>query len=359
MSILDTIAKKEAAIESLPILHGQKIEKQFEFSKHRITMKTKVPPLEPVVKIGGSVFAVKGDLSFIAGPPKSGKTNVCAAMLASCFMDRLDDSGDLLNIDSEPAKEKPVIYIDTEQPKPYTQAMIKKILDLTGKEREPENLYVINMREFTPSDRRSFLEQIFRDFENEHLYFIDGITDFIASVNDETESSEFINFLMRKSSEKQIPIICVMHENIGSGKLRGHLGSEAERKCGGSIGIRKDREKQVHWIEAKLLRGTNDFDNVYFQWHPERKRFTLADEGVNTIMKNEKKKTAEEVKKEKTDRLFRDVYGGQKQLDKKAIIGRVVGIESCSTKTAERRLSDGIGMGIIKYDPENESYSLL
>lgn len=316
-------------------------------------MKTKVPPLEPVVKIGGSVFAVKGDLSFIAGPPKSGKTNVCAAMLASCFTDRLDDSGDLLSIESEPAKEKPVIYIDTEQPKPYTQAMIRKILDLTGKEKEPENLYVINMREFTAQDRRVFLDQIFRDFENEHLYFIDGITDFIASVNDETESSEFINFLMRKSSEKQIPIICVMHENIGSGKLRGHLGSEAERKCGGSIGIRKDREKQVHWIEAKLLRGTNDFDNVYFQWHPERKRFTLADDAVNTIMRNEKKKTAEEVKKEKTERLFRECFGTSTQVEKKVLINRIIAIEGKTEKTAGRRIGDGVDMGILALNSNN------
>lgn len=330
---------------------------EFDIEKYRITLKTKIPPLEPVVKIAGSVFAVKGDLSFISGPPKSGKTNVCAAMLASCFFSSVDTTGDLLSIESEPARDKPVIYIDTEQPKPYTQGMIRKITDLTGKE-EPKNLWVVNMREMTVQERRHRLGQIFDTFSNEHLYFIDGITDFIASVNDETESAEFINYLMRKSSEKQIPIICVMHENLGTGKLRGHLGSEAERKCGGSIGIRKNKEKQVHYIEAKLLRGTSDFDPVYFQWHPERKRFTLAEEGVVTIMQNENKKTREEQKLETIERMFRGVYGGQKQLEKKQIVDRITATHSCSEKTAQRRLADAISMEIISYNPETELYMI-
>jgi len=347
MSILDTIPNPEQAAISLPILQGQKVEKQFDLSKHRITLKSKIPPLEPIITIGGSVFAVKGDISFIAGPPKSGKTNVCAAMLASCFMNRVDDSGDLLSIESVYSNGKPVIYIDTEQPKPYTQGMIRKIMDLTGMKDEPDNLYIINMREFTTEDRRTFLGQIFDEFENEFLYFIDGITDFIASVNDETESAEFINYLMRKSSEKKIPIICVMHENVGSGKLRGHLGSEAERKCGGSVGIRKDKEKQVHYIEAKLLRGTTDFEKVWFQWHPERKRFTLADAGVVAYMRNEDKKDPATVKKEQLEKLLKEAFGMSTEIEKKALINRLVALEGKTDKTAGRRIKDAIQADLL------------
>lgn len=318
----------------------------------------KVPPLEPVIKIGGSNFAVKGDLSFISGAPKAGKSQVCGAMLASCFSDEPSLYADHLAFESVQSKGKPVIYIDTEQPKAYTQKMIENVTKLALLNDEPENFFVVNMREFTRQERLKALEDTFSDFDNEHVYLIDGITDFLPSANDEAYAIEFINYLMRKSSQKQVPIICVMHENVGSGKLRGHFGSEAERKCGGSIGIKKDREKQIHWIEAKLLRGTSDFENVYFQWHPEKKRFTLAEDGVVTIMKNEKKKSAEELKKEKISRLFVGVYGGQRQLEKKQILARIVGVESCSQKTAERRLSDAISLEIISYDPEKELYTI-
>lgn len=329
-----------------------------DFLKARITLKTKIKELVPVVKINGSNFAVRGDISFVSGAPKAGKTNIINMMLASCFVDEFFDHDTTLLIESVPAKNNPVIYIDTEQPKPYTMGIVKKVMEIAGLKKEPENLFVFNLREYSVEERLDWLEECFLHFENEHLYFIDGVTDFVTSVNNEEESNKFINSLMKRSSEKDTSIILAIHENPNGGKYRGHIGSEAERKCGGAISIQKDREKQLHWIQARYLRGTSDFEPVYFQWNTELKRFSLADEQSKNAYKTDKSKTAEEKKREQLEQLIKNLFGGFKSIDKVNAQKTLTNILSCSAKTAERRIKDAILLDLIKYNDEEKTITL-
>ncbi|TDE15278.1 hypothetical protein [Dyadobacter psychrotolerans] len=324
----------------------------------RITLKTQIKELVPVVKINGSNFAVRGDISFVSGAPKAGKTNIINMMLASCFVPANFNPEETLLIESVNAGKNPVIYIDTEQPKPYTMGIVRKVMEIAGLEKEPENLYVFNLREYSVEERIQWLEQCFEEFENEHLYFIDGVTDFVTSVNNEEESNKFINHLMKKSSEKDTSIILAIHENPNGGKYRGHIGSEAERKCGGAISIQKDREKQLHWIQARYLRGTSDFEAIYFQWNHELKRFALADESVKSSFKNERSKSAEERKRDELHAAMKNLFGGFKTLDKSQAQKTLANILSCSIKTCERKVASAIQFGIISYNDENKTITI-
>lgn len=82
---------------------------------------------------------------------------------------------------------------------------------------------------------------------------------------------------MQKASENNAAIILLIHENPQNGKLRGHIGSEAERKCGGAISIKKDREKGVHFIEPKYLRDAEDFTPVVFRYDTILNRMVSVD----------------------------------------------------------------------------------
>jgi hypothetical protein len=324
----------------------------------RITLKTKIKELVPVVKINGSNFAVRGDISFISGAPKAGKTNVINMMLASCFVPAGFNWEETLLIESVHAGRNPVIYIDTEQPKPYTMAIVKKVMEIAGLDKEPENLYVFNLREYSVEERIAWLDECFKEFSNEHLYFIDGVTDFVTSVNNEEESNKFINHLMKKSSEKDTSIILAIHENPNGGKFRGHIGSEAERKCGGAISIQKDREKQIHWIQARYLRGTSDFDPIYFQWSFDLKRFALADESVTSNFKNHRKMSAEERKAEELEAEIKNLFGGFKSLDKGQATKTLANINKKSAKTCERRISQAISAGLITYNEADKTVTI-
>jgi len=304
--------------------------KKYYIHEYEITKETKLPPLEPVITIADGNFAYKGDISFISGAPKAGKSNVIAAMLAACFVQDSSRINDTLNIQSTYTETHPVIYIDTEQPKPYTQAMIKKVCDILGTDKQPKNLHIYNLREFSVEQRNWFLEDCFEQFKDEHIYIIDGITDFISSVNDDKESGFLINKLMGVSSEKQIPIILVIHENPGSQKSRVHIGSESDRKGGGSIGIRKDKEKGLHYIEAKFMRGSRDFENVYFRWNDEVNRFRLLDESELEETRAADKMSKEERKRIQLQEAMQKAFGDFKELEKTRLREFVSLVKKCS-----------------------------
>jgi hypothetical protein len=329
------------------------------FFNARITLKTKIKELVPVVKINGSNFAVRGDISFISGAPKAGKTNIINMMLASCFVGANFNWDETLLIESVHAGRNPVIYIDTEQPKPYTMGIVKKVMEIAQLDKEPENLYVFNLREFSVDERIEWLDECFQQFKNEHLYFIDGVTDFVTSVNNEEESNKFVNYLMKKSSEKDTSIILAIHENPNGGKFRGHIGSEAERKCGGAISIQKDRDKQIHWIQARYLRGTSDFEPIYFQWNHDLKRFALADEFTKAVYSQDRKKSADERKREKLEAEIINLFGGFKTKNKAEALRTLTNITGMSDKTSERRLQSALDAGIIKYNHEDKSITLI
>ena len=313
----------------------------------RITSKTKVRPIEPVVTIAGSNFAVRGDISFISGMPKAGKSNVCRHIISTCFSTHYDNRL-TLNIRSTPAKGRKVIYIDTEQPESYTLQMYTKVCANVGCIDIP-NFEVFNIREYTPTDRRALLFDIFENAENEHLYLIDGAADFVDDTNNQTECNTFINSLMKAASAKNVPIVLVLHENPGGGKMRGHFGSEAERKCGGTISIRKDVSKNIHWIEPKFLRGTRDFEKQYFSWCDSQNDFVLADETVKLIMS--KQHDPEQKKYDIHIRTLTQCFAVEKELTKIELIQRITIYHSpakpVSNKTASRVVEYGLEQGTL------------
>lgn len=244
--------------------------------KDSITDKSLIPDIETVVEIGGSSFAVKGDISVVGGLPKAGKTAISVYLLGTALK-HIPPERDTLSIRSSTTK-KPVVYIDTEQSTPITNKLRKSILNLIGDESQPENLHVFNLRKHpSASDKLRIVRSLFHHASQEnnllsdtHLWIIDGLADLVNNPNDTTECFGLIGEFLSIAERQQTTIIFYLHENPGSmQKLRGNLGSEIERKCFGAITVRKDREKGFHWIESRMLRGAADFQSIYFTYDSE------------------------------------------------------------------------------------------
>ncbi|GAB6960496.1 hypothetical protein JCM15754A_18310 [Prevotella aurantiaca JCM 15754] len=77
-----------------------------------------------------------------------------------------------------------------------------------------------------------------------HLVVIDGIADLIRSANDETEIIAIVDELYRLAGIYNTCIICVLHFVPNGIKLRGHIGSELQRKAAGILSIEEDKEKR-------------------------------------------------------------------------------------------------------------------
>jgi len=231
----------------------------------RIDGNVKINPIVPTVFIAGSRYAVKGDISMISGKPKAGKSTITKMILATALMKEISKELDTLTIRSNYCEGKPVIYIDTEQNPADTFEFYNEVLRITGLKKPPQNFYCLNWRDFDFGECLEHLVSIFEQIKDIYMIIIDGITDLIPSSNDETSSVMLIRYLMKESTVRDTCIIACIHENGESGKMRGHIGAEAARKCQGTISIRYDEGKGVRVIKPLFLRRGKMFEEIYWQ----------------------------------------------------------------------------------------------
>jgi hypothetical protein len=321
-----------------------------------INDKTEIGEIVPVIHIRDSVFAVKGDISIVGGLPKVGKTSVCAYLIATAFMKNIPESFDSLCIRTSYCEGKEVFYIDTEQPKAYTnrlRKMVKKLLNLSDTQPQPENLKILNLRKHDSKAKLEKVMELMKHFPETHLWIIDGVADLIRDPNDVKESFGVIEKFMMKSDELNTAVVLHIHENPGnSGKLRGNLGSEAERKCGGAIAIKKIKEKGIHSIEPKVIRGSEDFEPVYFRYSKEHHRMVSLD--ATEAMEAKKSVDKNQVKFEKRLELARKcTNNGKDAIKYSSLVDQImfhsqqVEGKPVQKRTAENRVVDMCSNGIL------------
>lgn len=236
----------------------------------RITDATPIKRLKPIVTVGGCVFARRGDFSVITGQKKAGKTTVLQFVVATALLDAAPAELDTLQILAEPCKGKDVIYVDTEGSHEDTQDFINGVKKIMGIDEQPDNFHAYHLREFSQVECNQGVNLLFKQHPNAHLWIIDGIADLVSKPNDEEESNKTVRWIMSAAGRLDTCFILVIHENQTQAgrdpKLRGHLGSELERKASGAIGIEKDRAKGEHYIKSRFLRKSADFEPIAFRF---------------------------------------------------------------------------------------------
>ncbi len=100
------------------------------------------------------------------------------------------------------------------------------------------------------------------------LVVIDGIADLVKSANDEAESVTVIDELYRLAGIYNTCILCVLHFVPNGLKLRGHLGSELQRKAATILSIEKDDEPTQSVVNALKVRDGSPLDVplMLFAW---------------------------------------------------------------------------------------------
>jgi hypothetical protein len=334
-----------------------------EIEKTRITSSSNIPEIEPVVKIGDSVFAVKGDISVVGGLPKAGKTAISVFILATAVQN-IPVQTDTLSIRSVTTRKK-VVYIDTEQSTAVTDNLRKSITKLLNSP-DPPNLNIYNLRRFARAEeKRRYVMSMFHHFPDTGLWIIDGLADLVNNPNDITESFQIIGDFMAIAERQQTSIIFYLHENPGSlQKLRGNLGSEIERKCWGAITIRKNREKGFHWIESRMLRGSSDFENYYFTFDREIGRMRSLTDDERAQAENDVDKEAIKANKLRALAELATDHGKSCPLPYATLRSNIIqhhpGIYSRNIKNraAEDKIKAMVTAEILKQD-ENKLYRLV
>lgn len=204
----------------------------------------KIDPLsdltEPPVccSINGCPSMTGGNFSLLNGKAKSGKTFFLGSVIASM----LNNSQQLSVIKgSLPHDKRNVLYFDTEQSSYHANRTIKRICSLIG-DPNPSNLIAYSLRPFTPAERLTFIEQKISKTPDLGTVAIDGVRDLLSiGINDEAEATSLTSKFLKWTSDYNIHLILLLHQNKGDLNARGHIGTECLNKAETTISISKDK----------------------------------------------------------------------------------------------------------------------
>lgn len=192
-----------------------------------------------------------GNLSVVSGKAKSRKTFLTTMLTAAAI------SGGYIAESIRgtlPEGKRGILYLDTEQSEYDAQAAVKRALVLSGVEQDP--LFKPAMiQDYTTEQRKELLEHYIHTTPELGLIVLDGVRDFVNSINDEVECKKFVDWLMMLRTKHYLHIICVIHENKVGGQIRGVLGTELQNKAETVISVEKVEGDNVSIVSARDTRG--------------------------------------------------------------------------------------------------------
>ena len=253
-----------------------------------------------VVAVNGVPLGTQDNLFCITGGEGTGKSNYVGAILSGALgEERLPIERTLgLEITANP-KGLAVLHYDTEQSEAQLYKNLGKTLRRVSLTTVPHFYHSLYLASLSRKDRLKLIRESMDLFHHRHggihLVVIDGIADLIRSANDETESIAIVDELYRLAGIYNTCIICVLHFVPNGIKLRGHIGSELQRKAAGILSIEKDDNPEYSVVKALKVRDGSPLDvpMMLFGWDKTEDMHVYRGE-----------KSKEDKEKRKTDELI-------------------------------------------------------
>ena len=220
-----------------------------------------------------NILGTHGNFSLVKGKAKSKKSFFINMAIAAAV-----GKGLLQNKLRSLLKDgfNQVLYFDTEQSKYHVQRAVKRICTQIDVD-IPNNLNTYGLRKSSPSERLKLAEYAIENTPSLGFVVIDGIRDLITSINDEAEASNIASKLLKWTEEYNIHIVVVLHENPGSDKARGHIGTELMNKAETVIALQVDKyDESTSTVSAGFCR------NKAFKPFA----FTITDDGLPKILED-------------------------------------------------------------------------
>ena len=190
-----------------------------------------------------------GNLSVVSAPPKTKKT-FFISLLGSVFLSGKNNyGGDIRGHRGDGS----LIHFDTEQGQWHCQKVFKRLFEMDSNI-DSSKYHTFALRTIGHKDRLDFIEYYLEErIKNPSVVIIDGIADLCADVNNIEESNLIVQRLMRISTTYNVHIINVIHQNYGSQKMTGHLGSFLEKKVETHIELEANTVNK-EWVTVKCKR---------------------------------------------------------------------------------------------------------
>lgn len=319
--------------------------------KRRIDLNNE--PLKPVTvySLAGQQICTAGNLTVIAAQAKAGKTAVVGAMLAAALAASStvgpQTKLDLLGFGAASASGKAVVLFDTEQSPHDAWTLVYRGVHRAGFTGLPGNFRCYSLVDVSTNMRRQFLEaelkRCIADCKGIHSVIIDGIADLCIDPNDPEEAFGLVDELVQLAVKYNCPIIVVLHENpsgADTGKTRGHLGSQLERKAESNLRVAKDGKGNSTIFADRCRRASIPKETGPRFYYDSLKGMHIS---LSTSAKEDGAKAENEMHRAEAI----DAFKGVERMTYTELKMRMAEHLSLKGRTAERRIKTWKSLGVI------------
>ncbi len=251
-----------------------------------------------VVEVNDVPVGTCDNLFYLTGGEGVGKSNFVAAIISGTIAERALDSERTLGLTIIPNPSgKAVILFDTEQSEHQLYKNVYKAVKRAYLDDKPDFFHAYHLSEQSRKERldiiRTSLDMNFHEHHGIQLVVLDGVADLVRSANDELESVDVVDELYRLAGFYHCCIVCVLHFVPNGVKLRGHIGSELQRKAAGILSIEKDTNPAYSVVKCIKVRDGSPLDipMMSFGWDKKEDMFVYM--GTKSKEDKEKQKTAD------------------------------------------------------------------
>ena len=197
------------------------------------------------------------------------------------------------------------------------------------------------------------MDKFYYQFGGIQMVVIDGVADLVRCANDEAESVGIIYELYRLTGIYQTCIVCVLHFIPNGMKLRGHLGSELQRKAAAILSIERDDDPQISVVKALKVRDGSPLDIplVQFSWDKEM--------GMHTFIGEKPKEEKDKRKEMELTGVARTIFSKQRFCTYVDLCEQIQSILDVKERTAKSYIKFMRDKEIILKDPSNVSYFII
>jgi len=317
------------------------------------------PPIqsERLISINDVPLGTQGNLLGITGGEGTGKSNYVGSLIAGTVR-HTGFSIDSLGTTILPNfNNKAVLLYDTEQSEVQLYKNISCILNRGKLTVMPDYFKAYSLTSMSRKERMQAIiqsmDRYYYQFGGIQMVVIDGIADLVRSANDEAESIGIIDELYRLAGIYKTCIVCVLHFVPNGMKLRGHLGSELQRKAAAILSIEKDENPQISVIKALKVREGSPLDVpiVQFSWNREL--------GMHTYFGEKTKEEKEKRKEIELTHVAKTIFSKQRFCTYLDLCEQIQSILEVKDRTAKSYIKFMRDKEIVLRDPSNSSCFII
>lgn len=305
---------------------------------YRLSLLQDVPAPAFTLLSDGIPFASGGNLIALIGPPKAGKSTLCA-IIAAAAVGQMDVCG------IRGQKLKKITWIDSEQTDYYARLQFQRAAQLSGlglAEFDRQNEFYALRKAHLCERSEALFNILYRSRDS--LIIADGITDFIPDgINNEGAAVGLCAQIMNIAETNNLTFLAVIHTNNG-GNARGWVGGELTRKVETSIHI-KTNDAGLFDVTFPYTRGRK----------PNPFSFMICENGLPYLIDAPLKEPGRP-EKYSAD-FWTNLFDGKNELTTAELREKLIarGVKESVTKQA---ISDAKRKGILAQSGERMPYNL-